>query len=522
MAQRLTTFSKFLITLLIIAAVVFGGNYLLNNTEISQNLKNQGQEGEDISIEKKPTRTKSNDDDVLKVQVFTWGGYAPGFYFNNGFDWSEKSRFYQDYGLKVDFELIDDWDASRQAWKADEVHLLGTETSSCPTEMENLGPFDPQVVMLVDWSRGGDAIVVKREIKSVNDLRGKKIAVTPTTPSQTFLIWMLESAGMDIKDVKVVEVPSAIDAATSYKSGQVDAAVVWSPDDEICVRDVPGTRILQSTREASHIIADIFTAKKSYAEKNQDKLNAFYEGWMKASAEINSNESNKKLAAKFMADGTGLSEEDALAGINNVYLTTHGDNLNFFGKNVNYKGVTGEALYTRMGESFEALGFAPASRPNWRVLANTRAVSAAELSGPDYEGEGSREFAPATEDVKALPAIATKPVSISFKTGQYELGENAKTIIDLQFADIAKAYGNTRIRVEGNTDNVGSREMNLRLSRQRAESVAKYLESQYGMDRNRFIIVGNGPDKPVPGCETNATPDCKSKNRRTEFQLVAG
>ncbi|GAB1396308.1 hypothetical protein MASR1M65_10850 [Saprospiraceae bacterium] len=41
----------------------------------------------------------------------------------------------------------------------------------------------------------------------------------------------------DLKQVK--EVPSAIDAATAFKSGQVDAAVVWSPDDEIIVREVP-------------------------------------------------------------------------------------------------------------------------------------------------------------------------------------------------------------------------------------------------------------------------------------------
>jgi NitT/TauT family transport system substrate-binding protein len=100
------------------------------------------------------------------------------------------------------------------------------------------------------------------------------------------------------------------------------------------------------------------------------------------------------------------------------------------------------------------------------------------------------------------------------------LSENAKTIIDLQFADVARSFATMRVRIEGNTDNVGRREMNMELSRKRAQSVADYLQQTYGMDRNRFVIVGNGPDKPMAGCEGNASEDCRAKNRRTEFQLI--
>jgi NitT/TauT family transport system substrate-binding protein len=94
-------------------------------------------------------------------------------------------------------------------------------------------------------------------------LKGKVVAVTPSTPSMTFLLWMLEAANLKLSDLKQIkEVPSAIDAATAFKSGQVDAAVVWSPDDEIIVREVAGSKILQSTKQASNIIADVYMAKK--------------------------------------------------------------------------------------------------------------------------------------------------------------------------------------------------------------------------------------------------------------------
>ena len=74
--------------------------------------------------------------------------------------------------------------------------------------------------------------------------------------------------------------------------------------------------------------------------------------------------------------------------------------------------------------------------------------------------------------------------------------------------------------MEGNTDNVGSAGTNKALSEKRAKSVADYLKSQYSMDANRFIIIGNGPSKPVIGCEANTDEACKAKNRRTEFQLI--
>ncbi|MEM1323353.1 MAG: phosphate ABC transporter substrate-binding/OmpA family protein [Bacteroidota bacterium] len=530
MASKLTPLSRFLITILILAIIFFAGKYVLENTELGKGLVEQSQQEVDQPVNTSPSSSNSNAGssggsttiDELVVQIFTWGGYAPGLYFNEGAESSDRSRFTSEYGIKVRFELIDDFDASRQAWIADQVHLLGNETSAMNTEMERLGPYDPRVLLQCDWSRGGDAVVVRRGVNSVNDLKGKKVAFAGFTPSVSFLIYMLEAAGLTMDDIEPVEVPLPTDAATAFKGGQVDAAVVWSPDDLACIRAVPGSKVLQSTRDASHIIADIYMIKDKFVNPNKELLAKFYEGWMKGAAEINANESNKEKAAKILAEVTGIPVSDATGAIDNVRLTTHGDNLNFFGQNTNFKGVTGQQLYEKMGTEFEQLGQAPQERPSWRAMAYPAAAVAASLNGAAHRAEGEKEFAPVTEKVKALPAISSKLASISFATGQFALDDNAKTIIDLQFSDIAKTYANTRIRIEGNTDNVGGRSMNKELSLKRAKSVAEYLQSAYGISKNRFIIIGNGPDKPVKGCEKNATAECKAKNRRTEFQLVAG
>ncbi len=54
-----------------------------------------------------------------------------------------------------------------------------------------------------------------------------------------------------------------------------------------------------------------------------------------------------------------------------------------------------------------------------------------------------------------------------------------------------------KIRIEGNTDNVGSYNNNVKLSEKRAKAVADFLVLDMGVDLNRLVIVGNGPDKPV-------------------------
>ena len=535
---KLTGFSKLLITLLILAILFLGGNYLLNNTTFGQNLKDQSAAGTENSSssksddgglfgkkgDTKKSSSSAGDDDVLKVQLVTWGGYAPGLYFNEGAQANTRSRFYKDYGLKVEFSLENDLINAMNAWIADEYDVIVQTADAFPlyTSAPDINSFGPTAFIQVDWSRGGDAIIVKRGINSMNDLKGKKIALAVPAPSQTFLITALEAANLKYSDVTIIKTSDPLKAAELFRSDDVDAAVVWSPDDIITTSQVPGSKILMNTEQQSHIIGDIMFAKKDFINKNKGKIDAFYEGWMKGVAEIEAEKSNRQKAAKYLAELNQIGVDDALGMMETVKWTSHGDNVNFFGLNRSHQGQTGNDLYSKMSKKFVEIGDADAVAPSWRSVIYTGAIQAAEanLKGAQYGPEKSKNFKPATPSDKIKTPIAIKPITINFPTGVSELSENAKTIIDLQFKDIAKSFANTKIRIEGNTDNVGGTEMNLRLSKTRATAVANYLQKAYGMDPNRFVIVGNGPNKPVVGCESNATNECKAKNRRTEFQIL--
>ena len=513
--RKLTTFSKFLIVILIVGGVFAGVQYLKSNgvlDSIAGDLDNNTK-----TERPKTNNSNSGDDDVIDIAVVTWGGYAGGQYFNEGFDASEQSRYYKDYGIKVKFHVLDDPEASLAAWKNGEIDVHWYTIDAFPTILEGLQDFDPVALWQADWSRGGDAIVVRPGINNVSDLEGKKIAVAEMTPSHSFLLYLLGAGGLKGESVQIVPQVSAVEAAAAFKSKQVDAAVVWSPDDEDCLRSVTGSRILESTRSASNIIADFFFAKREYADKNRDKLQKLYEGWMIGAAEINNSEESKDKAIKILASGLGIAESDAKTAINNVRLVTHGDNLNFFGLNPSFQGTTGNALYSKMANDYKTLGYAQ-SAPNWRRIAYPFLVQQTALTSVENDAEKKKDFDKITEEeAKTKEAIATKQVSISFRTGESQLDDNTKYIIQKEFVEIAKAFGNARIRIEGNTDNVGSRTSNIALSKKRAQAVADYLINDHAMSPNRFNVIGNGPDKPV---DSNSTESGRSKNRRTDFELV--
>jgi NitT/TauT family transport system substrate-binding protein len=512
---KLTTFSKLLIVFLVVAAAFFGIRYATNSGMFG----GEGSGGDDYgSTAPSRNSSRSGNDDAIKIGVVTWGGYAGGQYFNEGFAASTASRFSKEYGIDVEFVLNDDVDASLNAWKAGDIDLHWYTIDAFPTILPGLEAFDPVALFQADWSRGGDAIVVRRGIRSVADLKGKKIAVAELTPSHSFLIWLLDAGGLSINDVQIVKQASAIDAAAAFKSQQVDAAVVWSPDDELAVRAVPGSRVLESTRSASNIIADFFFAKREYVNANRDKLQKLYEGWMRGAAEINSSSAAKNKAGKILAEGLGISEEDAIATIDNVRLVTHGDNRNFFGLNTSFQGVDGNSLYRRMTNEYQSLDLIDGKVPNWRQISMPTLIQRTELSGSENEAEVDKTFTKVdNKQADQLEEIASKPVSINFRSGESTLDENAKYIIDLEFVEISKAFANARIRIEGNTDDVGSRATNVQLSEKRARAVADYLIKEHNMSPNRLIIVGNGPDEPLA---SNSTDEGRAQNRRTDFQLV--
>jgi len=455
---------------------------------------------------------------TVKICVNTWGGFAGGVWYNKGFKPNSESEYTKKYGMNVEFKLIDDPAVAREAWKANEVDLMWTTADVFSTFAGALAEQEPVIVFQIDWSRGGDAIVVRPGINSFEDLKGKKVAVAFAQPSHTLLISMLMASSIDYSDLKIIEAPSAIDAASYFKAGKVDAAVVWSPDDEDCVQAVRGAKVLRSTKQASNIIADVFFVKRSYLEKNEKVLTGIVEGWLEANATLNMNKAARKEAAQMLADGMGQKLDFMELAVDNAYLCTYGDNLNFFGLASGYSGMTGEKLYNTMADNFMTLGFTPAKFPNWRTISSTKVLNnISDLTGSANAAEQEEDFAKPTAKEYTKAAVTTKRITVNFAIDSDILSDDAKYVIDQQLGPIAAGFARARLRIEGNTDNTGDPAYNRELSLRRAKAVGNYLVTSYRYDPDRFVILGNGPNNPVAD---NTTSGGRAKNRRTDFELL--
>ena len=105
--------------------------------------------------------------------------------------------------------------------------------------------------------------------------------------------------------------------------------------------------------------------------------------------------------------------------------------------------------------------------------------------------------------------------TIRFKTGSDELEDDSKPVMDQLVLTIRSRQDIRRIRIEGHTDDTGSREFNMKLSQQRANAVKRYM-TESGIKGSRLEAVGYGPDKPIAD---NDTEEGRATNRRVEFVI---
>jgi sulfonate transport system substrate-binding protein len=114
-----------------------------------------------------------------------------------------------------------------------------------------------------------EAIVVPKTstLKTVADLKGKKVALNKGSNVHYLLVKALEKAGLDYKDVQVVYLPPS-DARAAFERGSVDAWVIWDPFLAAAEKQL-GARILADGKGlvANH---QFFLASRPYAEKNTD------------------------------------------------------------------------------------------------------------------------------------------------------------------------------------------------------------------------------------------------------------
>jgi len=102
--------------------------------------------------------------------------------------------------------------------------------------------------------------------------------------------------------------------------------------------------------------------------------------------------------------------------------------------------------------------------------------------------------------------------NVHFETGKADITPESEGTLN-EVVSTLNAHPDWKVRVEGFTDNVGTKDANLQLSEQRADSVMNWL-ANHGIDRSRLSSKGYGEARPVAA---NSTEDGRAKNRRVQL-----
>lgn len=140
---------------------------------------------------------------------------------------------------------------------------------------------------------------------------------------------------------------------------------------------------------------------------------------------------------------------------------------------------------------------------NLYFIKNINDIDAGSAYKPDYTKE-------------AEEVLASGEWNINFDTGSANISGSSANTLETIYNLLIQAE-DTKLRLEGHTDDTGSAESNYDLSQRRAQSVVNFLRSK-GIPQSRFqSVIGKGEDEPI---ETNTTSSGRAKNRRVVITLL--
>jgi NitT/TauT family transport system substrate-binding protein len=478
-------------------------------------------------------------DRTVRFAINVWAGWGPIIYANNGFKGGKAWKTPGGKDFKVELVLIDDPVAMRDAFAAGNLHIGWATLDMVPLFLEGLRKDSrvmPRIYQQVDWSNGGDGIVVREAIKTMTDLRGKTIVLAQNSPSHFFVLNALINGGVQPAEVEFKFTQDAFQAAAAFNADKrLAGAVSWAPD-IYNLEKVRGNRLMVTTATANKLIADVWFARADFAKDNPDIMEGLTRGIFDAMEELKVQDAKQKVA-KLMATGYSIPESDALGMLGDAHSTNYAENRDFFlnqNNPTNFERTWNTAyfLYKKIGAVTTQIPFDQVM--DFSVIQKL----GGEAKYANQKNEYDVQFAPATAgSVQGeKDEILTKTVVIHFFPNSWDISKkitrakDGKDIEELydpnvgfvveETGKLAGQYGAARIVIEGHTDSsmrgTVPKSAVQELSLNRANAVKEAIVRKFpSLQPNQFSTNGLGWDKPADSADA----DNQAKNRRVEVKV---
>ena len=245
---------------------------------------------------------------TAKIGTVIWIGYGP-YYVADALDLYKKS------GLKVSLQVFSDPALIPPAIEG------GSVDGGMLTYDQVIGQVakgsTQRVVMPIDYSAGGDAIVSSTDIKKVSDFKGKKVGFNPLSPSDFLLSYALKVNKLGEKDISPVNMtPEAIPAAMA--SGSMPIGVTYEPNVSQITALEGGKKfhVVYSSKDAPGLITDVLVFKKEFIKEKPEVVKALIQGYIDG---LDYMKKNPDKAAEIIGKAIGVSAAEVKEQLSGVY-----------------------------------------------------------------------------------------------------------------------------------------------------------------------------------------------------------
>ncbi len=476
---------------------------------------------------------------LIIFPINVWPGWAPIIVANNGLEPNDQSLFTQ-FGFYVKLTIVDDPVKNRDLYASGQTPIMWATLDMIALFAPELAKDSrtiPNVPMQVDFSAGGDGVVARGDIRSINDLRmvngvKKRVVVAQNSPSHYFIMSLLLDAKIDPADVKFSWAADAPAAAKIFVQDKAaDAFVGFSPDIYTIADMDKSTHLVLSTASANRRIADVWAARNDFVKDHPEIVQGLVQGILEGVELVRK---NPELAAQQLSKAYGLPLEDCKAMVGkdggiatgDAHLVNYRENSNFFFEPMNPANF--EIIYTSAAGIYKMLGaidsIVPASQVKY-----TKALDSLREKFKDSRDLSQPMFRPGmafTTLEAPVNQIISRSVNFTFKPNSAELDTDYDSNIPLYLDEIGKlagGFGNAYVVVEGNTDasrrGVVPEDLVIKFSYDRADAVKKAILAKYQFNPDQFKVVGNGWKNPLPNSTDPTNAEHNKANRRVEVKV---
>jgi NitT/TauT family transport system substrate-binding protein len=253
----------------------------------------------------------------VTLGVVTWIGYGPIYC-------AAANGYYKKYGLDVNLVNFSDNSVMPGAVQSGEIDA--TTLTYDQVIAANARGWKLKVVMPLDYSVGGDAILARAQIQSIKDLKGRKVAFMSASPSDFLLGYALAKDGLSERDIQAVNTtPEGVVGIMA--GGSADVGVSYEPNVSVIVKSSGGKRfhVLLSSRDARGMITDVLVLKDSVIAKNPKWVAALIRGTMDGLAFMKADPAKAAVIIAKTLEISTAEVQEQLANVENPALADLGD-----------------------------------------------------------------------------------------------------------------------------------------------------------------------------------------------------